>query len=358
MAHALQLAAKGRGATSPNPMVGAVVVRNGRIVGDGFHRRAGEPHAEIIALTDAGKKANGATLYVNLEPCCHHGKTGPCTEAIIAAGIRHVVYSLKDPDKRVAGKGAAILRKAGVTVTSGVFADEAEQLNEYYLFSQRHRRPMVILKLAQSLDGCIAAKSGDSKWISGSESRKLVHQMRSEVDAVVVGAETVRRDNPRLNVRDVDGPNPRRLVVFGNRRIPATVRLFAQNKDKKTTGILTVARSADPTEKRLKKIGVDVWRAGGREGRVNPRFLVRAAHEHGIRSMMIEGGRALATAFVNQELVDKIVLFTAPMIIGNGIHALGELGIQNARNALRFGRTSWHTIGDDLLFVGYPEWSR
>lgn len=354
----LELAAKRKGQTSPNPTVGAVVVSTGKIVGEGYHIKAGSDHAEIVALKKAGKKSIGATLYVNLEPCCHSGKTGPCTSAIISAGIQRVVFSLHDPDKRVSGKGAATLRRAGIKVASGVLAREAEQLNEYYLFSQRRQRPFVILKLAQSLDGRIATSSGDSKWISSVESRKLVHALRSEVDAIVVGAETVRRDNPKLTVRHVKGRNPYRVVIAGKKAIPAVRHLLSNNSDKKT--VVAVANSETLTQivKQFKKQGVEVWAIPGKNHLVDPKAFLREADRRNIRSLMIEGGSGVATSFLKQKLVDKLVLVTSPMVIGNGLNAIGDLGTSRISNSIRFDRVSRFELGGDQVFVGYRIWRR
>lgn len=358
MTRALQLAAKGRGNTSPNPMVGAVIVKGGKIVGEGYHKKAGTAHAEIVALRKAGERARGATLYVNLEPCCHHGKTGPCTKAIIAAGIRRLVFSLNDPDNRVSGQGAAVLRKAGVQVSAGLLKAEAEQLNEFYLFAQRRMRPYVILKLAQSLDGRIAAKSGDSKWISGTESRKFVHQMRSEVDAVLVGAETVRQDNPHLTLRLVKGRDPLRLIAVGRRPISTTSSLMAQNKDHKTIVIVEASRSNDAVAKKMERPGAEVWRVAGSDGRIRPKALLSKAHRKGIRSILIEGGSALATSFVRAKLVDKLILFTAPILIGEGRDSFGDLGLTKVSKAVQFERVARFELGRDQVFIGHPNWSR
>lgn len=354
---ALQLADKARGETSPNPMVGAVIVRSGKVVGEGYHKRAGADHAEIVALKNAGIKARGATMYVSLEPCCHLGKTGPCTAAIINAGIRRVVYAVADPDPRVSGKGARQLRKAGLSVTSGVLQNEAEQLNEQYIQSQKLQRPFVILKLAQSLDAKIASKSGDSKWISGAPSRRMVHQLRSEVDAVVVGAQTVRQDNPRLTVRDVKGRNPHRIVVMGKRPIPVFARVIAGNRDKKTIVATSSSSPSYSSIARLRKKGVEVWETkGSKGGEVDPRAVVRKAHEFGFRSLLLEGGSRLATSFLKGKLVDKLILVTAPLLIGDGVNSIGDLGIVGIQQAIRFDRTTRFELGDDQVFIGYPVW--
>ena len=226
MERALQLAEKARGRTSPNPMVGALLVKNGRVVGEGYHHAVGCDHAEIVAIKKAKKNSAGATLYVSLEPCCHIGKTRPCTEAIIRANIRKVVYAVKDPDPRVSGRGARTLKKAGLEVVGGILKKQARLLNEQFFGYHETGRPYVILKYAQSLDGRIATKSGDSKWITGPQARKFAHHLRADVDAVLVGSETVRQDDPALTVRHVPGTNPYRVIVTSSMKIPRQCRLI------------------------------------------------------------------------------------------------------------------------------------
>lgn len=358
MSRALELAAKGKGQTSPNPMVGAVVVSGGKIVGEGYHKKAGTDHAEIVALKKAGKKSVGATLYVNLEPCSHTGKTGPCTESVISAGIRRVVYASNDPDKRVSGKGADKLRRAGIKVTSRILAREAEQLNECYLFSQRHQRPFVILKLAQSLDGRIATSTGDSKWISSDDCRRLVHALRSEVDAVVVGAETVRRDNPKLTVRHVKGRSPYRIVLVGKSPIPTTRHILSDNTDHKTIVAVTKSEALTQPLNRIKKHGVDIWKLPGKGNQVDPKAFLREADRRSIRSILVEGGSAIATSFLQQKLVDKLILITAPRLIGDGQNSVGDLRISRIADSISFDRESRFELGGDQVFVGYPIWRR
>jgi diaminohydroxyphosphoribosylaminopyrimidine deaminase/5-amino-6-(5-phosphoribosylamino)uracil reductase len=354
MRKALDLASLGRGKTSPNPMVGAVVVKSGKIVGEGYHRLAGEDHAEGIALKKAGSLSRGATLYVTLEPCCHTGRTGPCCETIIESGIKRVVYAIKDPDKRVNGKGARRLRKAGIQVTDGVLAESAEQLNEYYLSSVRLGRPFVILKLAQSVDGRIATGSGDSRWISSDASRKMVHVLRSEVDAVMIGARTAREDNPALTVRMVRGRNPYRIIVAGKQKLPRSLQLLSKDADHKT--ILVQPRG---TRRNIINAGdtATVWSvSSNRAGRSDLRAVLDCAFRAGLRSIMVEGGAVLATSFLRAKLVDKMVVFTAPIVIGNGISGIDRLGIGRVKDAITFSRYSITASGRDWVFAGYPKW--
>lgn len=354
MQRALDLAGRARGKTSPNPLVGAVIVRNGRIVGEGYHHRTGLPHAEILALNEAGTKARGATAYVTLEPCCHVGRTGPCTEALMAAGIKRVVYATKDPDPRVNGRGVSQLRRAGIKVTGNVLAREARDLNEYFLTYQEYGRPFVILKLAQSVDGRIATMTGDSKWISSLPARKYVHRLRADVDAVVVGMDTVRVDDPELTVRLVGGGNPHRVVLTNSHRFPPKSKLIRLGRDGRTI----IASSREKNERFARRNGhsrLIYWDVKtDRTGKVDLRSLLVRAGEFGFRSLLVEGGATVATQFLRQRLVDKVVLFLAPIVIGAGKEAFGELGIRRIEDAIKFERSSFATVGTDGLFIGYP----
>ena len=359
MTRALELAAKGRGSASPNPMVGAVIVKSGKNIAEGYHQRAGSAHAEIAALKVAGDKARGGTMYVTLEPCCHVGRTGPCCDSIIEAGIKRVVYAVADPDPRVSGRGGRCLKSAGILVSSGILQDEAEQLNEYYFASQRLGRPFVILKLAQSMDGKIATKSGDSRWVTSDESRKLVHVLRAEIDAIVIGAGTARTDNPQLTVRMVKGRNPYRIVVAGKQPISRSLRLFSQMKDHKTI-VAIPAKSGDnakPTH--FNKSTVTIWNIkAAQDGTVSPLALLKHAHEHGFRSLLIEGGSRLASSFLKKQLVDKVVMFTAPILVGDGVSALGSVGVGKMADAVSFRKYAVISLGRDWVFVGYPSWTK
>lgn len=354
MQRALELAARGRGLTSPNPMVGAVIARNGRIIAEGYHRRAGGDHAEIVALRNAGSKAKGAMLYVTLEPCCHTGRTGPCTRAIVEAGITRVVFTHKDPDPRVNGKGARCLRRAGIKVSSGLLAGEASHLNEVYMHNHGLGRPFVILKTAQSIDGRIATVTGHSQWISGPDALKFSHQLRAEVDAVIVGMGTVRSDNPSLTVRHVKGRNPYRIVVTRTPRLPHGTQLLKNNGDFKT--IIATARSGQAALTKSRAAGKPiVWEVStGMNGLLDLRDLLAKAWQFGIRSVLVEGGGQLATSFLKAELVDKYVAIMAPLIIGDGISAVGDLHVRKLTGALQFWRHEFFACGRDCIFVGYP----
>lgn len=346
---ALNLAQKGEGNTSPNPMVGAVIVKGGRIIGQGYHKRAGLPHAEIEALNDVRGKIQGATMYVNLEPCSHQGRTGPCAPEIIKAGIRRVVYALTDPNPLVAGKGAALLKKAGLSVTGGVLKAEAIRLNEKYLIFIRSGRPFVTLKLAQTLDGRIATKSGDSQWITCPESRKLGHKLRATHDAVVVGAQTIRADNPQLTVRLVKGKNPYRIVVTSRFNISRTCRIFEENEDSRT--IVVVPEGGEIKANYKNPI---IWYIKKTKDGISLADFLKKAGEFGISSLLVEGGSRLATELLKEGLVDKVYIFTAAKMIGRGIESIGDLGTKKIGQAVAFRDGAFETIGSDVLFTGYP----
>jgi diaminohydroxyphosphoribosylaminopyrimidine deaminase/5-amino-6-(5-phosphoribosylamino)uracil reductase len=356
MRRALSLAEKGRGKTSPNPMVGAVIVKKGEIVGEGYHRCVGKEHAERVAIKKAGSKAKGATLFVNLEPCCHTGRTGPCTEAIINAGIGKVIFSVRDPDPRVNGKGARILKKAGVTVKSGLLKKEALQLNESYFGYHKNKRPFVILKMAQTLDGRIATTTGESRWISGPQSLKLAHRLRAEVDAVVVGMGTVRKDNPALTVRLVKGKNPYRVVLSQSLNFPRKCLLLDNNSDYKTI----IATNGEEIERfsRTKRgrRNLIYWSLRtDSDGLLDLHDFVTKAEEFGFHSLLVEGGGAIATSFLKIGLVDKYIIVMAPFVLGNGISAVGDLRARKLADAISFEHYFFQASGTDNVFVGYPK---
>ena len=293
MRRALRLAGHGRGRVSPNPMVGAVVVDAGdHVVGEGYHRQVGGPHAEVHALGAAGAAARGGTLYCTLEPCAFHGRTPPCADAVVAAGLRRVVCALQDPDARVNGRGFARLRAAGIQVDVGPGAAQAEAQNAAYLKHRREGRPLVLLKLGQTLDGRIATRTGASRWITGEAARRHAHRWRSWVDCVAVGAGTVLADDPALTVRHVRGRDPRPLVVDGRLRCPLDRRLFAGREP-----ILATGASSDPAARqRFVDGGVEVWTFADDGGLFDLRQLLARAGQAGITSLILEGGRTLAAA--------------------------------------------------------------
>lgn len=361
MRMALELAAWGRGLVSPNPMVGAVVVKDGRVLGKGFHKRAGGPHAEVYALAEAKGETAGATLYVNLEPCCHTGRTPPCTRQIIAAGITRVVAAVEDPDPRVSGAGLRELAENGVQVTTGVLAEEARRLNEVFFKYITTGRPFVTLKAAISLDGKIAARTGDSRWITGEEARRIGHELRREADAVVVGVQTVINDDPLLTVRlpatpgDGTEKQPLRLILDTRARIPLRAKVIKENPER--TVIVT---GSDPPRRKveaLRAAGVRVWTLPLRRGRVSLPALLAKAGEEKLCSLLVEGGGEVNAAFLEENLVDKVYLFLAPRIIGGATAPtwVEGTGVAKVAQASLWRNTGLTKIGNDLLLEFYPE---
>lgn len=351
-----ELAAQARGWTSPNPMVGAVIVRDGRVVAEGYHRRAGLPHAEVEALNAAGEAARGSTLYVNLEPCCHTGRTGPCTEAIIAAGVKRVVAAMADPNPVVSGKGFARLKESGVEVEFGILEREAHRLNEAFIKFITTRRPFVILKTAMSLDGKIATATGESKWITGEDAREYVHQLRNTCDAVLVGIGTVLKDDPSLTTRlPGGGRDPVRVIVDSRARTPLKARVL--NQQSEAAAFIAVTEMAPPERMAaLRQAGAQVLVCGPGPT-VDLEFLLTALAEREIASVLVEGGSAVNASFLLQGLVDKLVWFIAPLIIGGreAIGPVGGSGVRSLAKAIRLSELNVRQLGSDLCIEGYPE---
>ena len=349
---ALELAHKGEGYTSPNPIVGAVVVKDGKIVGQGWHKQYGGPHAEVFALEDAGDDARGGTIYVTLEPCSHYGKTPPCADRIIAAGIRHAVVACRDPNPLVNGQGIDKMRAAGIEVTEGVLEGEVRRANEIFFKFIQTGLPFVQLKLAQSLDGKIATHTGDSKWISGEESRIEVHRLRRKYAAILVGANTVINDDPLLTVRHVEGPNPVRIVLDGRGRVALERKMFAEE------GRTIIATATMPVAKeaKLRARGVEVWRLPAATGKVDLRQLLVRLGKENFDSLLIEGGGETAAAFLEAGLVDKVSFFIAPIILGgrDSVPAIGGEGAAHIAYALRLIDMEITRVDEDLLVTGYP----
>lgn len=355
----LQLAERGRGTVEPNPMVGAVIVAGGRIVGKGWHRQFGGPHAEVEAIADAGALARGATMYVSLEPCNHYGKTPPCTQAVIDAGIRKVVIGMPDPNPDVAGHGAKRLRDAGITVTEDVERERCESLNEVFIVNITAKRPFVLLKVAQTMDGYIAALKGTSHWITSEESRTEVHRLRSVYDAVLVGAETVRKDNPSLNVRHVGGRQPRRIVLTRSWNIPLSSTVFSDADAARTIVITSkkAARAHAGKVEILRKRGVtviDVTTDTLEYASLKSAMQVLFS-EMGIRSILVEGGAEVFSTFLRARLADRIDLFTAPKIIGQGKGAFSGLRPLHLTDAYRYRIEDVMRMGADVYTILRPE---
>ncbi len=351
MAIALELAEKGRGATSPNPMVGAVVVSDGVITGRGYHKRAGEDHAELIALREAGEQARGAALYMTMEPCCHYGKTPPCSDAVIRSGVRRVVAAMTDPNPKVCGGGFSRLRQSGIEVAENVLEERARKLNEAYIHYIQTGRPFVILKLAITLDGRIAARDGSSRWITGPEARKRAHLFRAWSDAIIVGSGTALTDNPRLTVRDAEGRDPLRVVLDSRLRTPPEARIF-ENRN-----VIVATTEAAPHEKaaEFERRGIEVWRIGAEHHIPLSGLLIRLG-ERQITTALCEGGGALATSLLRENLTDKLALFIAPKLLGDGLSAFGDIGVMSIGGAIPLKEMEIERIG--LLVTGYPERQR
>jgi len=354
---ALELAERGRGKTRPNPMVGAVIVKNSRIVATGYHRKAGRPHAEAIALASAGPKAKGATLYVNLEPCCHTDKrTPPCTKAIIASGIKRVVAAMKDPNPKVTGRGIRELIRAGIKVQTGVLRSEAGHLNEVFARWITTGGPFVTMKVAASLDGKIASATGESRWISGKKSRAYVHQLRSEADAVMVGIGTVLADDPRLTARlaGKKGYDPVRIVVDSRLRIPLESKILHLQSSAGTV-LATTKLASDERIREIEKAGAEVLVIEDTNGRVNLAALMKELGRMDITNLLLEGGPELNASMLCEGLVDKAIFLIAPKIIG-GQNAKSAVGGQIARplsEAFNLTDLLASRLGEDLLIQAY-----
>lgn len=356
---ALELAARARGRTSPNPMVGAVVVKEGKIIGQGYHLKAGTPHAEIHALNEAGKAAAGSTLYVTLEPCCHYGRTGPCTGAIINAGVSRVVTAMGDPNPLVAGEGIRLLRSAGIEVTAGVLEEEARVLNEVFVKYITTGRPYVIAKAAVSLDGKIATRSGKSKWITGAEARAYGRQLRDWYDAIMVGIGTVLADDPALTTRlpDGGGRDPVRIILDSRSGIPLNARVLTQESEAPT--IIAVTAQAPPEKlEGLRKNGVEALIVN--EGpQVDLAELMRLLGERGITSVLLEGGAMVHGSAFSAQIVDKVAWFIAPKIIGgrDAPGPVGGMGADSPADAAVLERVKISHLGADLLVEGYLKYT-
>jgi diaminohydroxyphosphoribosylaminopyrimidine deaminase/5-amino-6-(5-phosphoribosylamino)uracil reductase len=356
MRKALRLAEKGRGRTSPNPLVGAILVKNGKIVGEGYHARAGEAHAEIIALQRGREHAKGATLYINLEPCTHYGKTPPCAPQVIEAGVKSVVIGMEDPNPLVRGKGIETLKKAGLNVHAGILERECRTLNEAFCKYIMAKEPFVILKVAATLDGKIATREGDSKWISGESSRRFVHKLRDEVDGVLVGVGTVLRDDPLLTARIKGGRDPYRIVLDSRLEIPEEAKVVGDFP----TRVIIVATESAPKDKRerLERRGVRVLTLQSKEGRIDLKSCLSKLGEIGMMSLMVEGGNRVNGSFLDEGLIDKLLLFLSPKLIGDpeapGI--FGGRGVSRLQEAIPLKEMKARKIGRDILVEGYLEW--
>jgi diaminohydroxyphosphoribosylaminopyrimidine deaminase / 5-amino-6-(5-phosphoribosylamino)uracil reductase len=360
MTLALRLAAKGRGKTSPNPMVGALVVKNGRIVGRGYHHGPGQPHAEVLALKQAGPRANGAILYVTLEPCCHHLKrTPPCVPAVVQSGVRQVVVAMTDPNPMVKGRGITGLRRAGMTVTTGIAHEAAAKLNQAYLHWVITGRPYVILKAGMTLDGKVATAKGESQWITGPRARQDAHRLRSQADAVVVGVGTVLKDNPTLTARLSDRPlklaprQPLRVVLDSRLRTPPTATVCAK-QDRAKTLIVTTSRTSPSRRRPFERAGVEVRSLSEKNGHVSLSALMTMLAKRGITSVLIEGGSTVNAAALREKLVNHVVLYLAPTLMGgqDAKSVIGGRSPERLAQALPVHHVTVRRVGKDLVVEG------
>ncbi len=348
MQHCLDLARRAQGQTAPNPLVGSVVVQEGQIVGEGFHPGAGQPHAEVFALKAAGDRARGATVYVNLEPCNHYGRTPPCSEALIAAGVSKVVVGMIDPNPRVAGSGVERLRQAGIDVVVGVEEAACQELNEAFVFRILYQRPFGILKYAMTLDGKIATTTGHSAWVTSAAARSLVHQLRAGCDAVVVGGNTVRRDNPLLTSHQV-GHDPLRVVMSRTLDIPLTAQLW--HAQTAPTLVFTETGTQPDTQLALVQQGVEVIELPV----LSPAAVMAHLYQRGMLSVLWECGGTLAAKAIADGAVQKILAFVAPKLIGGAIASspVGDLGLTQMTEAIELNGVRWRSVAPDLLIEGY-----
>jgi diaminohydroxyphosphoribosylaminopyrimidine deaminase / 5-amino-6-(5-phosphoribosylamino)uracil reductase len=348
MKRALRLAAKAKGMTSPNPMVGAVLVKNGKIISEDYHRRPGTPHAEALVLADTREKARGATLYVNLEPCCHTEKrTPPCTKGIINSGVSKVVVAMLDPNPKVSGMGILEIRKAGIEVSIGVLEAEAKKLNEFYIKHITTGKPFVVLKIAMTLDGKIATPEGQSKWITGEQARRSVHRLRSSVDAIITAVGTVKADNPQMTARIKGGKSPLRIVIDPNLDIPSEARILQTPPE---TIIVINQSNSDKFNAFNSSCSAIYFK-----DLLDLNWLIGKLGMMGITSVLIEGGASLNAHAIEDSIVDKIMVFIAPKIIGgkDSFPAVGGKTFRKLENACRVKDIRIKRFGEDILIEGY-----
>jgi diaminohydroxyphosphoribosylaminopyrimidine deaminase/5-amino-6-(5-phosphoribosylamino)uracil reductase len=349
---ALKLARKGLGKTSPNPMVGAVIVKDNRVIASGYHHAFGQDHAEVNALKKAKKSAAGATLYVTLEPCRHYGKTPPCTDAIIKSKIARVVIGTLDPDPRMQGESVKLLKQKGIKTTVGVLEADCRTLNEKYIKHRTTGLPYVTLKWAQTLDGRIATAKGSSRWIASQESLKLAHQLRAINDAILVGVSTVVKDNPELTTRLVKGRNPLRIILDSKLRIPLNAKVL-QNQDKAKTLIATTTSADKQKLAILQKMGIEVLiTPPDKKGRVDLTKLLKLLGEREITSLLVEGGGEVITSFLRLNLLDKLAVIIAPKILGKGTDAVRDLDITDLAKAYNLTFDKVYKSGVDIVVEG------
>lgn len=349
MVEALKLAKRGLGHTNPNPMVGAVIVKNGKIIARGYHKKVGGPHAEIEALCSAKASVKGATLYCNLEPCSHYGRTPPCVDAVIKAGISRVVCSTRDPNPKVCGRGILKLRQAGIAVSVGPQEKKAKVLNETFFTFHEKKRPFAAIKFAASLDGKLATRTGDSKWITNEKARAFARGLRGQYQAILVGIDTILRDNSHLGTRQKSGKDPLRIVLDSKLRIPETSKVLRDGN----VLILTTELASKKKKELLKHKGVEVLILGGKT--ISVTKLLTALWKRDIVSVLVEGGGKVLGSFVDAKIVDKVYAFYAPIIVGGDkATSIRGRGVARIKDAKRLQNIYTKHFGDNFLVVGYP----
>ena len=357
MAQALREARKGEGRTHPNPPVGAVLVSRGKIIARGHHHRAGAPHAEVEALRDLGRwPPKGATLYVTLEPCAHQGRTPPCVEAILDAGIERVVIGTPDPHPHTNGRGIKKLRRSGVEVTVGVREAECQELLRGFTSLATRGRPWVVLKLASTLDGRIATRTGHSQWVTGEKARAEVHRLRDRLDAILVGGGTVRADNPQLTCRRRGGRDPMRVVLSGSLNVSSRARVFTRRDDGPSALVATTRRAPAKRARLLEATGAEIVRLPSQRGRVDLEAMLLALGERGLTTVLVEGGSEVTADFLERGWVDEVWWFLAPKIVGgaDAIPAVAGRGVARMDHALQLEDVTQKRFGPDWLLRGRP----
>jgi len=352
---AIEIAKKGDGKVSPNPLVGCIIVKNDRILGAGFHEKFGGKHAEVNAIEKTGNNTEGATLYSNLEPCSHYGKTPPCVDLIISSKIKKVVIGTLDMNPQISGKGVKKLKAAGIEVKVGVLENECIALNKFFFKYITKKLPYVTLKAAQTIDGKIADKTGESSWISSVPSRKYVHSLRAKYDAVLVGAGTVEKDDPKLTVRLTEGRNPKRIILDPNLGLKLNHKIFTRNSDKNLI-VITSKKSIGKKRRinKLNSLGVTLLFAKEeKEDRINLKSALRELQKIGIASVLVEGGSQVFTSFIKENLFDDMITFISPKILGCGVPVVGNLGIKQLQKSLKIKINNVEKIGDDVLVEFY-----
>ena len=347
----IKLARKGSGSVNPNPLVGCVIAKNGEIVGEGYHACFGKEHAEVVALRNAGENARGATLYVNLEPCCHYGKTPPCTEAIIKAGINRVVIGMVDPNPLVNQQGIKILRQHDIEVKTGVEEQASRALNRVFIKYITTGMPYITLKIAQSMDGRVATITGHSRWITSQPARVEAHRIRNESDAIIVGIGTVLADDPQLTVRHVAGKSPVRVVLDSHLKIPLSAQLLTDDHVHQTI-VATVSGDSSKIAA-IKKTGAHIWQfPNDQNGRIPLPELLKKMADARLSAVMVEGGAQVNTSFLKEKMVDHIIIAIAPKIIGAGIEAIGDLGVLTVDQGIELVDVKTGQLGPDLVVRG------